>query len=240
MPAVSTMLLNSLIMTGEKAVDVTSFTATEQDYHVSRLNSMMDSWSNERNFIFSVSVTSFALTTSKGVYTIGNGGDFNMPRPIRVIDPCWIRDTDGFDTNLILIDNQAYGALTIKTTDGTYPAYLYVNMDFSATSTATLSFWPEPAASLSTFLSTLSPLQTFSTMSTNLLMPPGYQRAIETNYAIESSPGFASISPELAKIARESKSAIKSINASAPISKLDYGVVGNTISNSRRNILTGP
>src|SRR3990167_1036896 len=107
MPAVSTLIINSLILTGEKTIQVSSLTAAEGGFHLSRINSMLDSWSNERLMIHTVSVTSFGLTASQGSYTIGNGGDFNMIRPTRIVDPCWIRDSDGNDSKLTLIDAQA-------------------------------------------------------------------------------------------------------------------------------------
>ena len=236
MPAVSTMILNSLIMTGEKTIQVSSLTTAEQNYHLSRLNSMLDSWSNERLLIFTLSQTSFALTASQGSYTIGNGGDFNMTRPTRIVDPCFIRDADGNDSELIIIDAQAYGRIVDKDADGSYPVYLFYDQAYSATSTATVRFWPEPDSGLSTFINTLQPLATFSAFSSVISFPPGYQDAIETNYAVRSALGLVPVSPELMAIARQSKAAIKTTNLSAPVMRLDYGVTGGIHS----NILTGP
>lgn len=237
MSAVSTMILNALTMTGELDSEVSSLSAGQQRYHLSRFASFIDSWSIQRNFIFTVHITSFALTTSKGSYTIGNGGDFNMVRPTRLVDPCYIRDGDGFDIMLDIIDYQAYNYLIDKDTDGSFPRYLYYDMGHSATSTGTLYFWPEPQAGLSTYLNTLQPLANVSTLSQNLIFPPGFQRAIETNYAIESAPGFIQVSQELVRIASESKAALKALNSPAPISRLDYGVVRD---GGRVSILWGP
>ena len=223
-------------MTGEKTISVSSLTTAEQDYHLSRLNSMIDSWSLNTNLIFTIFQTSFALTASQGEYTIGNGGNFNMTRPIRIIDPCFIRDGDGTDSMLEILDHEAYGEIWEKTTDGTIPRYIYYDAGYSATSTAKLFFYPEPDSGVSTFINTMQPLGSFSTMSHNVLFPPGYQRAIETNYAIESAPGFAPVSQELVKIARESLAAVKGVNLQAPISRLDYGVGAGM----KSNILTGP
>lgn len=235
MTAVSTMILNSLVMTGEKSIG-SSLDSNEQPYYLSRLNSMMDSWSNERLFMYSLQQTSFPLTTSDGTYSIGPGGDFNMTRPTRIVDPCFIRDTDSTDTPLELIDADTYGRIIDKTMGDVTPCYLFYDYAYSATSTATIKLYPLPDAGLTLFINTLQPLQTFSTVSVNLQLPPGYQRAIETNFAIEIAPGFISVSPEVAKIAKESKAAIKTTNLTAPILKLDYGVASGMMS----NILTGP
>lgn len=235
MPAVSTMILNSLVMTGEKIIG-DSLDNSERGYYLSRLNSMMDSWSNERLFIYSLSQTSFPLTASQGSYTIGNGGDFNMTRPVKVVDPCFIRDTDNYDRMVEIINADQYGKIVLKSSDGTYPNYLFFDGGWSATSTATIKLYPEPSSGLTLFINSVQPLGQFSTISHNVSFPPGYQRAIETNFSVEVSPGFAPISQELAKIAREAKAAIKTTNDVTPVLRLDYGVQGNV----RSNILTGP
>ena len=235
MTAVSTLILNALIMTGEKAIG-DSLDTNEQRYYQSRLNSMMDSWSNERMAIPFLSQTSFALTTGTGSYTIGVGATFNMTRPTKIVDPCFIRDTDNYDSPLQVINMEAYGRIVLKTADGSYPTFLAYDYGYSATSTATIYLWPEPSPALTLYINTLQTLSNFSTMTQNLQLPPGYQRAIETNFAIESAPGFIPISKELAKIAQESKAAIKTLNAPTPTSRLDYGLVGA----GRSNILTGP
>lgn len=239
MPAISTMILNSLIMTGEKTIQVSSLTTAEQNYHLSRLNSMMDSWSQERLMVHQLSQTSFALTASQGSYSIGGGGNFNMTRPTRIVDPCFIRDSDGTDTELQILDAIAYGRIVDKDVDETYPAYLFYDYGYSATSTATLRLWPEPAAGLILFINTLQPLQAFSTMSVALSLPPGYQDAIELNYAVRSALGVIPVSSELKLAARAAKAAIKGTNLPAPVARLDYGVTGIS-GGSGRSILTGP
>ena len=236
MPSVSTMILNSLIMTGEKSIQVSSLTVAEQDYHLSRMNSMMDSWSQERMMVFQISQTSFALTASQGSYTIGNGGDFNMTRPTKLVDPCFIRDADGNDSPLTILDAQAYGRIVDKDADGTYPVYIFYDSGYSVTSTATIRFWPEPSSALSTFINTLQPLQTFGAVSSVLILPPGYQDAIESNYAVRSAMGVVNVSQDLKDMARQTKAAVKTLNAPAPVMRLDYGVSGG----SQSNILTGP
>ena len=235
MPSVSTMVLNSLIMTGEKSIQVTSFTTAETNYHLSRLNSMMDSWSNERLLIFSLQQTSFALTASDGSYSIGSGGDFNMTRPIKIVDPCFTRDVDNTDIPLELIDADTYGRIVDKTLGDSTPQYMYYDSGYSATSTATIRLYPLPSSGLTIYLNTLQPLQTFSTFSVTLQLPPGYQNAIETNYAVMSAFGVTEVSPLLIDAAKKTKAAIKTTNLTAPIMRLDYGVQGGTYS-----ILTGP
>lgn len=236
MPAVSTLVMNALVLSGEKTIEASSLSTAEQSYHLSRLNSMLDSWSNERLMIFQLSQTSFALTASQGTYSIGSGGDFNMIRPTKVVEPCFVRDSDNADTPLDIINAEAYGRLVLKTTDGTYPAYLFYDYGYSATSTATIRLYPEPISGLTLFINTLQPLSTFAAMSGSIVFPPGYQDAIEFNYAVRASIGFTQVSGELMALAAKSKAAIKTVNLPAPVLRLDYGVGGGMHS----DILSGP
>ena len=237
MPIVSTLIMNSLVMTGEKSLDnISTFQAGETSYHLSRLNSMLDSWSNERLMVPYLSQTSFALTVSTASYSIGSGGSFNMTRPTRLVNPCFIRDSGNNDTPLEIISMESYGNIVQKSAGGSYPVYIAYDFGYSATSTATVYFWPAPAANLTTYINTLQPLTSFSTVSQPVQLPPGYQDAIEANYAVRSALGVIPVSNDLKELARITKAAIKVTNTIPKIMKMDNGVAGAL----RSNILSGP
>lgn len=235
MAVVSTMILRSLRLLGEKTRGA-SLTSAEQTECLAELNSMLDSWSNERLMIFTLSQTSFALTASTGTYTIGSGGDFNMTRPTKLENPCFTRDSDSTDMGLSIIDAVIYGKIVDKTLGFVTPQYIFYDYGYSGTSTATIRLYPLPEAGLTLFINTLQPLTNFSTMTHTAMFPPGYQRAIEYNYAIEAAGGFTEVEPSVAMIARQSKAAIKSVNLPQPVSRLDYGIAGGM----KSSILTGP
>lgn len=190
---------------------------------------MMESWANERLMVHTLSQTSFPLTASVGTYTIGPGATFDMTRPTKIVDPCFTRDSDSTDIPLNLIDADTYGRILDKTMGDTTPSYLFYDYGYSATSTATVKLYPLPDSGLTLFINSLQPLQTFSTVTHTLMLPPGYQRAIEYNYAIEAAGGFTEVDPSVAMIARESKAVIKKQNLPAPIMQLESGVVGSSI-----------
>ena len=229
----STMIINSLIMLGDKVIGGT-LSSAEQTHYLARLNTMIESWSLNRLMCYQIVQESLALTTSDGTYTVGSGGDFNTARPTKIVDPCFTRDASGNDFPIEIVNAEAYGRITSKTTDGGYPQYLFYDSAF-VTSLGTIFLWPEPSASLTLYINSWKQLQTFSTISTTVVLPPGYERAIETNFAIEVSPGFIDPSPALVKTARDSKAAIMSLNAPAGVLRLDPGLVGG----QRSNILTG-
>lgn len=231
----STMIINALIMTGEKVIGDT-LSAAEQTHYLAKLNAMLESWSLERLMCYQIVQESLALTSSVGSYTIGSGGAFNTTRPTRIVDPCFIRNSSSIDYPVELIDAQAYGLITSKTVDNAIPGYLFYDSAF-ASSLATIFLYPEPAASLTLYINSWKQLQTFALISTTVTLPPGYQRAIESNFAIESAGGFVNVQPEVIKVAKESKAAIKAVNAPEGILRMDPGVLGRR--NGRWDIRTG-
>src|SRR6185437_12895704 len=51
---------------------------------LSVFNDMIDGWNAERNAIFTTRTDDFPLILGKQAYTLGAGGDFNIPRPARI------------------------------------------------------------------------------------------------------------------------------------------------------------
>lgn len=231
---VSTMLLRSLRLNGEKARGAT-LTSSEQAELLAELNTMMESWSVDRALCYQVLQESFALSNSVGSYTIGSGGAFSTDRPVKIVDPCFIRDSSNLDSPLQIVNAEAYGRIVQKTIDGSYPGYLFYDSAY-ASGLGTIYLYPEPMAGLTLFINSWKQLQTFSTVSVALSLPPGYQRAIEFNFAVETAGGYVNVSPEVAKIARDSLAAIKSLNLPDAFMRIESGLVPVYGS----NILTGP
>lgn len=220
----STMIVAALILTGEKTIGGT-LTSAEETHHLARLNAMLESWSLERLMCYQLVQESLALTTSTGSYTIGSGGAFNTARPARIVDPCFIRDSSNIDYQLDIIDAKTYGEISLKTLDGSIPLYLFYDTAF-VTSLATIFLYPEPSANLTLYINSWKALQSFALISTTVVLPPGYQEAIEYNYAIRASAGVRQVPQEVVLIARQSKAAIKGVNLPAGILRLDPGVAG--------------
>lgn len=207
----STMILRSLVLIGEKSLG-DSLTATEQTDYLAALNTMMESWSLERLLVYQILDETFALTSGDGSYTIGSGGNFNTTRPTK-IDGALIRDANNADSPVDIVGPEAWRSIVQKTSTGSsYPNTLYYD---GAYPLGTINLYPEPQASLSLVLSSWKQLQTFALISTTLALPPGYERAIIYNFAIEVAGGMIEPAPSVVKIARESKAALKRINTTS-------------------------
>ena len=228
------MIIAAQVAIGEKQVGDT-LNSAEQTFYLAKLNAMLDSWSTEGLLVTNLLQESFSLTTGTVSYTIGSGGTFNTTRPTKIVDPCFIRDSGNYDSPLEIISMEAYGELRVKSVGNTYPMYLAYNMA-NVAGLATIFLYPAPSASLTLYINSWKQLQQFAAVTDTVVLPPGYQRAIESNFGIEIAPGLTPISAELKQIAKESKAAIKSINLPFPVLRMDSGI----ISQMRGNILTGP
>jgi hypothetical protein len=236
MASVSSTILRSMRLTGEKSRGGT-LDANEQVECLAELNTFMESCYTERLLAPSIREDSVSLSASTRTLTVGPGGQFNITRPMKIIEPCFTRDSSGFDSPIKVIDFYSYESLRLKSVGYTYPNALYYDQGFSATSTGKLYLYPLPIGGLTLYINSWQQLGNFSTLSQQMLLPPGYQLFVESNFAIHLASGIIPISPELAKIAKESKAAIKGLNSYSPIMQMDTGIASGS---PRSSILTGP
>lgn len=234
MAAVSTHILRSLRLIGEKARGAT-LDSSEQTELLDEFNTFLEACGIERLLCFTVQQDSVALSAGTSTLTIGTNGSFAVDRPVKIVDPCFIRDASGYDSPVSVINSDAYGKIVVKATGNTIPTHLYYDAGFSATSTGTIHLYPASADSLTLFINSWKQLGSVSTLSHNLSLPPGYRLFIESNFAIHAATGLTPISDELARMARDSKAAVKSLNLPDVVARLDIG-----IAYPRTSILTGP
>jgi hypothetical protein len=196
---------------------------------------MLESWSLDRRMCYSVTQENFALTASTGSYTIGSGGVFNTARPTKILN-AFIRDSANADSGVTIVEYDAFDSIVVKGVAGSYPRWLYYDKGYDSSGLATIKVYPQPQANLSLYIDSAKQLQSFASVTTALLMPPGYQRAIESNFTIETAPGLKSVAPEVIKIAREAKAAVMGVNLPDVVSRMDTGITQR----SSGNIIQGP
>ena len=228
------MILNSLIANGEKRIGG-SLTSDEQAFYLGKLNAMTESWSLDRRMCYQVLQENFALTASTGTYTIGSGATFNTARPTKILK-AFSRDTSNFDSEIKVVAYDAYDSIGLKSLGNSYPTHLHYDQGYDSSGFGTIKLYPVPMAGLTLYIDSAKQLQSFSSVTTVLLMPPGYQRAIESNFTIETAPGLKSVQPEVVRIAKESKALVIGVNLPETVSRMDAGIVRRTTG----NIFEGP
>ncbi len=204
--------------------------AAEQSDAFNALNDMLDSWALEHLVLFATRRSSHVLTPGLNPHTIGTGGTFSTTRPIRV-DRASILSA-GVERPLALLSDGEWQATPAKAAAG-FPAALWADTAYPLMG---LNLNPVPNAADTLVLYTWQQLGRFTATSDSFDLPPGYARALRSNLAMELAPDFGvSVSQELAKIAGESKAALKSQNMKPSYLRCDPAV----LSGSRFNLITG-
>lgn len=202
----------------------------------SRLNQMIDSWSNESLTTYAILEQNAALKPGQTFYTIGPGGDFNMTRPIRVSygpGAAYILDQNNnrYPVDVVPRDrwNQIWNLVSVTSN---LPSTMFYDPQFPL---GVIGIWPMPNTTITLFWDSYLQIARFTSLATTLQLPPGYEKAIEENLAIYMAPVFptAVVSPLLTASAAESKGNVKRSNIRQSIANFDPEI---TTSKGRYNI----
>jgi len=224
----------ALRVLGILAEGETPSAATSQDA-LTALNQMIDSWNTERLSVFNTQDQTYLWTPGLKTQTLGPSGDFVGNRPIMIDDSTYFRDpANGISFGIKLINQQQYDGIAVKTVTSTYPQVMWINMEYP---NITMTIYPVPTKVLEWHFISVDELMSVPSLSTNILMPPGYLRAFKYNLACEIANEFGiEPPPNVARIAMTSKRNLKRINNPDDIMSLPYSIVGTR---QRFNIFAG-
>ena len=210
------------------------------------LNQLMDSWGAERLTIPFVQRTTWTIVSGTSVYTVGTGGAINVARPVSIDYASFVDSTPDPDLEmpLNLLTNQAWQAISLKALTSKYPQSAFYNPTYGTGTylLGTLTLYPVPTGTTLTGV-IYAPLAIaqFSATSTTVSLPPGYQRFVVTNLALELAPLFgASPSQDLRDQANESKATIKRANITMRDLTIDSGALPQSGAWTRTRFLSGP
>lgn len=221
---------NSMIISALGKIQVlgidANITAQEAADGLYDLNAMLDSWGIDRSLIYQKQQTTHSWTANASSKTIGSGGDFNTTRPTRIEqDGVFFRDSNSNDYPVTVLPRVNYDRLTDKSASGSIPEFLFYDDNFP---TRTLYVHPIPSQALTLYLTSWKPLQTFSSLTTDISLPPGYQAAIEWNLAIWSAPRYGAAAKaaarDLERFATVLKASIKSTNNESLVAGIEPGI----------------
>lgn len=183
---------------------------------LSAFNDMVDSWNADRLTIFTTQTDDFPLVGGKQTYTMGIGGDFNIPRPAR-IDAMSAMLLDNPNTP-VEIPMSLYSVedwqlrVPVKNVTGTFPLICYDDGSFPLRK---LNMWPIPLSSQNTVrVYSWTALTQPAALNTTIAYPTGYARAFRYNLALELAPEYqAPVTPEVRAIAQSSLTTLKTMNS---------------------------
>jgi hypothetical protein len=189
-----------------------------------RLNTFVDSLGTQPQSMPFVARLTFALISGKGTeanpYTIGPGGDFDTPRPLRLNGAGLILNSLPEGPNTVEIPrgvftDDGYEATQLKALQNSLPTCVYYRPTFAA-GLGTIILWPVPnTAQNALALYIQQPIAQFADLSTAYYFPYGYAEMFEYNLAMRLARAYgvplAQI-PDITDAARQSLMEIKRAN----------------------------
>lgn len=193
--------------------------AEDSNDALTRLNGMLALWQRRRWLVWSLQDYA-KISTGAQSYTVVSGGDFDVPRPDRLEDGCFVRQintgSQASDYSLTLIESREdYSQISLKTLQGGPPGYIFYD---SANPTGRVYPWPIPQATIYEIHILLkAQLGSFSGLATTFTSPPEYEEAMRYNLAIRLRSAYQMDPDEvLMGLAASALNTIRNANAQIP------------------------
>jgi hypothetical protein len=229
----SSLLKINAIQPGEIPTD------GDLDISLESLMGLVDSWSNERLMIYTINPYYFEATAGKQIYTMGPGGDWNTPRPM-AIQQAYLRlnaqvnntnpvtfsfPSDVADLPIAMANDAQWASIAVKQLSAVFPTIMYDDGNYPLRN---IYLYPIPNQHQVVALWLWEPLDNFISLDETIEFPPGYERAIIYNLAMELAPEFGKVlSEEVIGTATDSKMAIAAINSSPQMMGSDRSLSKN-------------
>jgi len=196
------------------------------------LQTMVDEWQADGLKIFTININTFPFVLGTQTYTLGTGGNFNIPRPAKIHRMgCQIlsNPTQPSEVPITMLDDDGWANVRVKNIAGSYPLFCY---DDGAFPLRNLSFWVIPGLASNVVIYSWQPLSTFPDLAiTDVNFPPAYKQAIKYNLALRLAPEFdIQPKPDVMMEAAASLATLKEINLPQPILRCDPGLSGTGVS----------
>lgn len=213
MPTALDIITGALKKIGQYAPGET-LAASDANDALDTLNGMIDMLSNEHLFIYNNVENVLTLTPGKQSYTVGAGGEFNIPRPLRLTN-IYTRITTGsssLDFPCQEVSGDKYTKIGLKTQPGPWPKMAYYNTGFPL---AQLFLWPVPSQAGELHMWSDMVLNTMA-LGDPVTLPQGYYLYLQYQLATLLAPEYGTDDSnfvKVSKIADAMKRKIKSLNA---------------------------
>lgn len=196
------------------------------------LNTMLDSWAGEFLTSYAQQEITFIMASGQSQYTIGTVGtpDINNTRPIEIRE-AFITDSNNLDYGMIILTQDRWNDIGDKSINSQIPNTIFYDPQFPL---GVINIFPVPLLNYALTMDVILQQATFSLLTTQLSMPPGYARAYVFNLAMEMmGAGYPCLLDEkqlaaLVKNATDSKANIKRENLKEVLSQYDDAIVSRS------------
>ena len=158
-----------------------------------RLNDMLDSWSNESLTCYAILEQTGTLIPGQYQYTIGTsaGANFSMTRPIRLIKTpgsVYVVDSSGNRYTLQVVERDQWNLIgNIANVTSDFPNVIFYDPQYPL---GIINVFPIPNIGWQMYWDSYLQLTDFASLTTQLSLPPGYAKALKDNLALELWPYF--------------------------------------------------
>lgn len=195
----------------------TTLPAQEMETGLAVLNEMLGGWSTEGLTISQVVRDSFTLTAAQPSYTWGTGGDWNTARPTEILQ-CSFTLASVVDVPVGVVTYDDYEAIRIKSLVTGLPRIVYPDYAFPL---CRVYVHPQSSGGILNFQS-YKPWTEFLYPEQEVLLPPGYFRALRFNLAVELAPEYQrDPGAVVVNTAASSLSKIKTLNYKPTTAQVD-------------------
>ena len=175
------------------------------------LNLMLGEWDND-GFLTLREQQNFSVSSGTASYSIGDGETWDGNKPLKIL-VAYLRDSDGYDHPLTIINEKEYMEIYDKDSEGR-PTRLFYQ---PAETTGTVYLYPEPDDAYTIYLLNHKEFTEYTALTTTISLPSGYLNALKFNLAVEIAPEYER-EPSQWVISQATKklAAIKSTNVKKP------------------------
>lgn len=180
------------------------------------LNMMVAQWQRRRYMVYQL-IDVAKQATGQQSYTVGPGGDFDIPRPSKLEFAYFKQNASTplpVDYPLeILRAREDYSRISIKTLNA-FPQFAFYD---AGNPLGNLYVWPIPNSQYEIHIVVMQQIQQFTNLSDQIVLPPEYKAALMWNLAMELYPFYGL--PESAVVkgkAEASMRIIEEANAQIP------------------------
>lgn len=208
------LITSALRLAGVLANDETP-SAGDANQGLSVLNDMIDSWNAQRLAIFTTRSDDFPFVLGQQAYTLGIGGNFNIPRPARIDSMSAILLTNPanpIEVPMAMWTTEDWQNMPVKVVNGSFPQGCYDDGGFPL---RTLNFWPIPTTQQNSVrIYSWQALTAPPLLTSAIAFPPGYAEAFRYNLAVRLGAEFnAPASATVVTLAISSMATVKTMNA---------------------------
>ena len=203
--------------------------AADTAWGMTKMNDMLDEWSNDRLACFANLEQSFPLVPNKRQYTIGPTGapDITAPRPLEILKgpgAAYLMDANNNPYQVDVIEQDQWNQIGLLTATSDLPDTLFYNPQFPL---GILNVFPTPLIANTMYFDARLQLADMPLPTTPFSLPPGYSSAIKSNLFLRLWPDYKSGDPPAMRveIASRALAAIKRTNIKQSPAQYDSAVV---------------